>query len=214
MLRWTGKRDNVAVLTRDVVPPIPMFPHVRCEDGYAWHPERRKRRCWSGALDAPAEVVARVIWGPAVGRIWSLKRLLEGDRRHPPNPGALAVLFPKEAECGHPNHWHLGYMFARAARALHPGALEAIAEANPSFDEFLLLDLPAHRRRSGTRYKASGLPLRRTADETLRAQIAWALRIKAEREDAAERALKAREARRAEKASELSTLVEESLLLR
>lgn len=159
---------------------VPAWPHFLCGNGFAWHPEAKKRGCFWGMTAAPAELVAGVFSGSPIDRVWSLRVLLLGDGdRHPPFPQIQVRLFG--AECH--NHGAIGYQMTRAAVALHPGALEALREARPTIRELLDLDQPEERRRIAREHRSRppGLPVRDDPDLTRVLQISWAAHIEAAR---------------------------------
>lgn len=148
--------------------PIPQWPHIQCCDGWAWHPHPHKRACFQGVTAAPAESVARIVDPAAlpVDRVWTVHELLE---RY---PGIVAVFWPCPCQGCEWGHVHDAGNWRRAARAIHPDALDALREANPPLR--LLLDLDVEHKRVAKRSVEPGIPVRDTPARTLAAQLSWA----------------------------------------
>lgn len=174
--------------THDAEPPA--HPHFACADGYAWAPEpgpaaRDRRACYQGHTAARAELVAGVLSGRPIDRVWCLRRLLfgePGDRY----PGVLVALWPDHCRgCGG-DHTDDAIHWRRAAVSIHPGALEELRRGDPSLRQLLNVDVPVERRykqrgTDGQRARRAGLPVRATDAETERAQEHWALDLAARR---------------------------------
>lgn len=165
--------ENYVLHPADRPAASPPFPCIACPDGYAWHPEEQKRRCFHGVTAAPVELVARVVQPEArpIERVWSLRQILDA------HPGVVAVLWPSPCSACGGSHAQDAGNWRRAARALHPGALDALREADPPLR--LLLDLDVVRRRKASRRCTPGLPVRESEDATELAQISWASEIQA-----------------------------------
>jgi hypothetical protein len=146
---------------------LPECPHIACADGYAWHPDPKRRLCFCGVTTAPAEAVARILDPKAepIERVWSLRTLLE------PNPDVLFALWPYCCgNCGISHAADRGN-WRRAAQALQPGALDALRQASPSLRMLLDLDVPGHK---ADRRQVPGLPVRGSPEATEAAQVEWA----------------------------------------
>lgn len=168
----------------------PEWPHFVCSDGYAWYPRpkpgyRDCQRCFQGYTEAPAERIAATLQGRPIDRVWAMRVLIvgeqPGDRRW---PGALVKLYPAECRgCGR-SHTKLADLWRRAALSLHPDALAAIREADPSWRLLRDPTLPESRRRipPDRRIEATGIPVCALPEDTARAQILWASDLIARRE--------------------------------
>jgi len=166
--------------THDAEPPE--WPHVVCEGevggaGYAWHPDPVRRRCFTGRTEAPVELIAEVLGGRPIDRVWALRRIVVGEEPGVRWPGVVAMLWRCQCPGCRRCHLKLALLYRRAAESLHPGAVEALRIADPSIRSLLAIDVPPERR-----YKIGhppiqppGLPVRATDEETRLAQIAWAL---------------------------------------
>lgn len=132
---------------------------------------------------ARAELVARVLHGRPIDRLWALRMLLvgeAGDRC----PGVIVVLFPATCSgCGG-SHLKRADEWRRAALSLQPGALEELRRADPSLRAVLDLNVPEDRRRAlaHPRARGAGMPVARTPEATERLQILWAIDLAARRE--------------------------------
>lgn len=176
--------------TCDAEPPD--WPHVVCADGFAWHPapERRQRDvrpCFQGLTHAPSKMVAAVLQGRPIDRLWALRLLLVGEHDDDQRwPGIVVALWPDECRGCARDHTSRAIVWRRAALAVQPEAIDALRAADPPW--YLLREprLPADRRyrpRAGSAHRVmDGLPLCSAPDETARAQISWAYDLAAQRE--------------------------------
>lgn len=170
--------------THDAEPPE--WPCISCRDGYAWSlppasgAGRDRRVCSQGHTAARAELVAQVLKGRPIDRVWALRQLLmgaPGDRC----PGVLVVLWPSECRgCGR-DHTDAAVHWKRAAASVHPGAIEELRAADPALGMLLDIAVPLARRYKldHPRARAAGLPVAGTSDATERAQILWAIDLAA-----------------------------------
>jgi len=202
---------NVLLHTRERDAEPPPWPHIVCEGevgqaGYVWHPDAKRRGCFTGRTEAPAELVASVLDGRAVDRVWALRSLIVGDETGARWPGVVVVLW--RCQCPGCGRCHLttARLFRRVALAIEPSALDALREADPPMRALLDVDVSqvrsqryhlAHPQRQSldvscprcgappgaacARVRPSGLPVRATHEETGRAQIAWAYDFAARR---------------------------------
>lgn len=177
-------RGNNYVVGATASPPE--WPCLICGDGYAWHPEAPRRRCYCGVTPAPAALVARVFSGRPIERVLAFRALLLGgpETGGIAYPGTRATIFPSDCSgCGG-NHSVAAGQWTRAAKSIHPGAVEALLDADPPLRRLHDIDLPEERQRRArdVRVRVPGLPVRETDQKTLLAQIAWACEIKRRRE--------------------------------
>ena len=174
----------------------PAHSFVRCADGFAGldDPENpAKQAHFSGCTTAQTEIVAALLRekGPAIERVWAARILMVGDPPHSDPrrcPHVFATLWHDPCPgCGR-SHTFQALKWQRAAKNLHPGALEALREANPPLHLLLDPDVPTERRlkEKGNRKSPPGLPVRATNgkiddEATLRAQKMFAKSIIAKR---------------------------------
>ena len=165
----------------------PAFPHVACDDGFAWIEEEVRRACFSTRVAAPAKIVAQAIDPnpllPGVDLILSVAAL---------NRAQLPRIFkPKCPNC-QVNHLQRAMKRARAAHDyVHPGAITSLRKA--MVPDYLMCqvwivneDVPpenaSEEQQEAFRKRMNFMPFwRGDADRTLAAQIAFALQYQSKK---------------------------------
>ncbi len=173
---------------------MPEWPHFKCGDGYAWHPDSTKRKCFQGNTSAPAELVAKIFLGLPIERLLAMRELLRDHL------GAFPRLFTARCSaCGYNHQRGDGLRWARVAKKIHEGAIAALREANPAQRRILDIrnlktkedtlvslpegmgELPEKKTKEGKKRKPNdlmGLPVCDTPTLTLQAQLGFAEGLK------------------------------------
>lgn len=134
---------------------MPEWRHFVCDgwpgstegSGFAWHVDPQKQICYHGQINAPAELVARILDNNRpIDQLVALREIIVGDDNRAPQHGAVVKFFRDVCDCGM-SHDPYAHLWKKAALAIEPDAIDDLREANPPLSMLLLLNVPESRKR-------------------------------------------------------------------